>query len=144
MVRLHLESVRDASGRSQQVPIYRANPVMLEIDKTAFLTEESVREAAVIDVVGGFAIEIKFKRQGVLILDQISGANKGRRIAVFGALGIKDGKPEQARWLAAPKITRPIADGVLVFTPDATREEADQFVLGLRNAAKKYKDLFDE
>jgi hypothetical protein len=30
-----------------------------------------------------------------------------------------------------------ISDGVLVFTPDASREEADRIVLGLNNVAKE-------
>ena len=43
----------------------------------------------------------------------------------------------EGRWLAAPRINKRIADGVLVFTPDATREEAEQIALGLNNLAQK-------
>ena len=44
------------------------------------------------------------------------------------------------RWLAAPMITRPIENGVIAFTPDCTREEADIFVLGLNNVAIKLEN----
>ena len=43
----------------------------------------------------------------------------------------------EARWLAAPRISQRIKDGVLVFTPDATREEAERIVRGLNNVAIK-------
>ena len=49
-------------------------------------------------------------------------------------------KRQDERWLAAPKISQPITNGLLIFTPDATEEEARQIVQGLNNAAKKYQD----
>ena len=42
-----------------------------------------------------------------------------------------------SRWLAAPVISRRIDNGVLVFTADCERDEADQLVLGLNNVAKQ-------
>jgi hypothetical protein len=36
-------------------------------------------------------------------------------------------------------ITKRIANGQLAFTPDITRAQADRFVLGLNNVAKKLK-----
>jgi len=41
------------------------------------------------------------------------------------------------RWLAAPLINRRMADGMITFTPDASREETEKFVEGLNNSAKK-------
>jgi len=41
------------------------------------------------------------------------------------------------RWLAVPSITQRINDGVLTFTPDCSREEADELVAGLNVVAKK-------
>ncbi|MGA9450667.1 MAG: hypothetical protein WBW41_04895 [Verrucomicrobiia bacterium] len=46
-------------------------------------------------------------------------------------------KVADSRWLAAPLITRRIANGVLAFTPDCSRAEADQLVLGLNQVAAK-------
>jgi hypothetical protein len=44
---------------------------------------------------------------------------------------------KQARWIAAPVIHGRISNGSLVFTPDASREEADEIARGLTNIAKK-------
>jgi hypothetical protein len=46
-------------------------------------------------------------------------------------------KNHQCRWLAAPLISHRIANGVLAFTPDCSREEADQLVQGLNEASKE-------
>ena len=46
-------------------------------------------------------------------------------------------KGADSRWLAAPVISRRIGNGVLVFTADCERDEADQLVLGLNNVSKQ-------
>jgi hypothetical protein len=51
---------------------------------------------------------------------------------------------KDCRWLAAPVISHRIGDGVLVFTPDATREEAEEIALGLNNVAKKTHTWIDK
>ena len=53
---------------------------------------------------------------------------------IFCQFGEKLGK---ARWLAAPVISRRNSNGLLVFTPDADREEAAEIELGLNNLARK-------
>jgi hypothetical protein len=75
-----------------------------------------------------------------LMLEQYSAANPGRHFVIFGQWG---DKLVNGRWLAAPLITHRISNGVLAFTPDITRAEADQLVLGLNNAAAKvHKGMF--
>jgi len=133
-LRIHLETIPDSSKRSQPVPIYREHPVTIEIEKTPFLTEAHVKEAKVVDVMGGFAISIQFNREGKWLLESHSTANRGRRYAIFSQFG---GEIKQGRWLAAPVFSQRILDGLLIFTPDATREEADDIVMGLNNVAKK-------
>ena len=61
-------------------------------------------------------------------------AYHGKRFAIFCKFGEH---LKNERWLAAPVISRRIADGVLIFTPDATREEADEIVLGLNNVGRE-------
>ena len=39
--------------------------------------------------------------------------------------------------MAAPRIARRISNGVISFTPDATRDEAEQIAIGLNNVAIK-------
>lgn len=137
-LRVHLEVNRDTTDRNELAPISRANPVMVNVQKSPFLTEASVKEAKVVEVIGGFALRVGFDRQGVWLLEQYSTANLGKHVAIFSEFASpSDEKLNQGRWLAAPRINQRITDGVLVFTPDATREETEQIALGLNNLAKK-------
>lgn len=132
---IHLEVPRDATNFSEPVPIYRAKPVMLNVQKSPFISELNLTEAKVVDVVGGgYAIELHFNRQGTWLLEEYTTQNKGKHFAIHSDFG-PDMK--ESRWLGAPRVTKGIEDGVLVFTPDATREECDQIVLGLNNVARE-------
>ena len=141
VIRLHLEINRDGTQRSFAVPIYREKPVQVNVEKSPFIAEGLVKEARVIDTVGGFAIRVQFERRGTWLLEQYTGSNQGKRIAVYGEFFDPPGsKTNVTRWLAAPVITRRIGDGVLIFTPDATRDESILLVQGLNNIAKKNDD----
>ncbi len=134
VLRLHLGVSPDGTGGQKSIPVYRQNPVNISVEKQPFLSEGNVVEAKVIDVVGGFALWIKFDHPGAALLEEHTTANRGRRIAVFSQFGEKI---KNSRWLAAPVIGRRITDGVFTFTPDATREEAEEIALGLNNVARK-------
>lgn len=134
-LRLHLQVNSDRSDRSTQVPIDRSAPIMLNVDKAPFLTEENVANASVVDQVGVFALRIEFDSSGTKTLEQYSTAYRGRCCAIFSQFGEKD--QSQARWLAAPVFTRTISDGVLIFTPDASREEAERIARGLVNLSRQ-------
>jgi hypothetical protein len=133
---VHVETGADGTNLSERVPIYRAHPFMVNVDKEPVLTELNMAGATVVDVVGGFAIHLQFDRQGTSILERVSVGNHGRRFAIYCEFGVK---LKEKRWLAAPIVSRRISDGILVFTPDATREEADELVLGLNNIARGVK-----
>jgi len=135
-LRLHMEAHPDAG--TQTVPIFRAHPYMITVEKQPFLTEANLEEAKLLDVVGGYSISLKFDRQGTWLLDQYTTANRGRHVAIFCQWDPKPGeKLNQGRWLMAEQISKGITDGMLVFTPDADREEAEQIVTGLSNVGKK-------
>ena len=136
-LRVHIEASQDGTDKVQTVPIYREHPVSVTIRKTPFLTEANVMEAAVVDEPGGFVLRVKFDRQGVWLLEQYSTANRGKHLAIFSEFvrGPREKKAE-GRWLAAPQVSQRIKEGVLSFTPDATREEADNIALGLSNIAR--------
>lgn len=136
-LRLHLQVNPDGNDRSSPVPIGRDTPVMINVEKFPFLDERDVASAKVIGSVGGFAMQIAFDRRGSLLLEQCSIGSKGRCCAVFCQFG--EAKAPTSRWLAAPLLSRRITDGVLVFTPDATREEAEQIAAGLNKVAKQYQ-----
>ena len=130
--RLHLEG--NPSGTESTAAIQIAG-TELYVNNASFLDETSVTNAAVVNTRdGGFAIRVQYDHHGTLILESVTGESRGRRLAIFTQYG--NGKLEHNRWLAAP-YGSPITDGVLIFTPAAPREEADEIVLGVNNVAKK-------
>jgi len=134
-IRVHLEVTPDASATSSPVPIFRENPVMINVEKTPFLTESDVAEAKVINQIGGFSLFIKLTKRGSWLLENYTASNPGRRLAIFAQFGAER---EHARWLAAPKVNARITTGTLSFAPDASREEAEEIALSLNNAARKF------
>jgi hypothetical protein len=132
-LRVHLQENPDGTDRNTTITVYRANPVKINVHKVHFLDEANVEKAEVVDDVGGFAIKLQFDRRGSRELSNISNAYKGQQIAIVAWFG--DGL-DKLRWLAAPYMNRPIENGVLMFTPDATREEAERICLGINNTVK--------
>ncbi len=139
-LRLYLETSRSGAQQYEAVPIYRREPVMVTISKVPFLTEGQVSEARVIEVGGDFALQITFDHTGTSLFEACTTANRGKRIAVFSQFGEHI---TSTRWLAAPAITRRVSDGVFTFTPDATRQEAEEIALGLNNVSKKVHTWID-
>ncbi|MEI9959576.1 MAG: hypothetical protein WDM76_00165 [Limisphaerales bacterium] len=133
-LRIHLQV--PTASMSQTITVLRDNPVLVNIGPDPVLTEANIQAAKVIEPLGGFAIAIKFNESGIWLLEQYSAANPGKHFAIFGQWGEK---LANGRWLAAPLINGRLADGVLTFTPDCSREEADQLVLGLNNVATKIR-----
>ena len=136
-LRVHLEAGADSLDTSQTVSVLRADPVLVTIAKQPILTEANIVATKEIVTPGGFAIEIRLDETGTWVLEQYSAGNPGRHFVIFGQWG---DKLVNGRWLAAPLITHRIANGVLTFTPDLSRPEADQMVLGLSNVAQFYKN----
>jgi|SRR6266853_6746773 len=135
-LRLHVETNPHGMGHTEVASILREAPFEVTVEKTAFLTEGNVAEAKVVNAMGGYSISIQFNTEGRMLLEQYTSANQGRRIGVFAQWG-KD--MAQHRWLAAPAIYKRNANGLLIFTPDASREEAEEIVLGLNNVSKKMR-----
>src|SRR5258706_16410582 len=63
VVRFHLQ-VDSGTENSEPVPIFREKPVLVNVDKSPFLTEAFVDKAAVVDWMNGFFIQIKFDWHG--------------------------------------------------------------------------------
>jgi preprotein translocase subunit SecD len=135
-LRIHMEVSATPMDFSVAVPIYRAHPVTVVVNKDPFLTEAHVASAKVMQVLGGFDLRIEFDHSGALLLEQYTTANPGRHIAIFSQFGKTK---EESRWLAAPAVGRRVTNGVLIFTPDASREEAERVALGLNNFHVKEK-----
>jgi hypothetical protein len=133
-LRFHLEVAPGESEDSTPVTVFRDNPMQVNVQKEPFLTEEYIEHASVIDESGGaFSLQLKFAWQGASLLDGATMANPNHRIVVFCLLG------RAPRWLGAPVIRKRISDGVLTFTPDASREETERIVKGLNKAVEKEK-----
>jgi preprotein translocase subunit SecD len=136
-LRVHIEASPDSSGTTQTIPVLRAAPVLVTITQQPVLTEANLVAAKVIDAPGGFALQVRFDETGSWILEQYTAANTGRHFVIFGQWSEK---AADGRWLAAPLISHRIADGVLAFTPDLSRAEADQLVIGLSNIAQFHQN----
>jgi hypothetical protein len=138
VISLCVEVNRSLAKPSQEVAVPRSSPIRLFVQSTPALGCANLVSAEVRnDPVGGFEICLEFDRQGKWILEQESVGNKGRRCAIYAQWGeAPKWKLNEGRWIAAPKFTTRIQDGKIYFTPDATREEAEQLVLGLNNVAK--------
>ena len=134
-LRIHIEV--PPSDFSIPVVVNRDPPITVTIDKEPFLTEVDVTTARIVEVMGGFDLQIQFDHRGTMLLEEYTTSNSGRRIAIFSLFGRKGG---EARWLAAPVISRRITRGTLTFTPDASRKEVERIVLGLNNSAKAAKE----
>jgi preprotein translocase subunit SecD len=135
-LRLYIETNPHGLGHSQVIQILREAPFDVTVEQNPFLTEGNVAEAKVVNAMGGYAISVQFNTEGKMLLEQYTSANSGRKIAVFSQWG-KD--MAQHRWLAAPAVYRRNSNGLFIFTPDASREEADEIALGLNNVSKKMR-----
>jgi hypothetical protein len=129
-IRVHVESDQSAD-RSSAVTIFREHPIRINVEGEPVLDEHDVVEAALIDQPGGtFSIQVRFNRRGTWALERVSVTHRGKHLVIFSYFG-------QSRWLAAPEMSGKNSTGMLTFTPDATREEAERIVRGLNNVAKK-------
>jgi preprotein translocase subunit SecD len=131
-LRFHLETNLDGTERTLPITIGRSAPFAMGIESRSFLSEFNIEKAAVIESPGGFALSIEFNREGGWILEQYSTAHKGRRVAIAAEFG-------ELRWIGAPIMRERITNGLFVFTPDATREEAEKIVRGLNVVAEKVR-----
>lgn len=134
--RVHMEVNPQYHPGSEPAAIYRAQPILVNVDKSPFITEAFVEQAAVVESLGSFALMIRLDARGSLILEQQTSQNPGKHLAISSAFGKK---LSEARWLGAPLITRRISNGYLVFTPDCTREEAEMIATGLKNVSDQVK-----
>src|SRR3954453_7725931 len=82
-VRVHLAVKQETTDRTEQVPIWRENPFIVNVQKSPFLTEAYVIEAKVVEVVGGFALRLQFDHEGTMLLEQYSRGNPGGHFAIF-------------------------------------------------------------
>lgn len=132
-LRVHVEARRDLPQRSLPARVGRSNPLNYNIEKLPILIEQNVERVTVLDQPGGFQVRVKYDSTGTRLLESYTAAAAGRHLIVATEI---DG---ETRWLAAPLVRHRIADGVLSFSPDATREEMERMVHDLEAAQRKEK-----
>jgi hypothetical protein len=131
-IELHMETNPDGTERTQKILVNRTAPIRLTVNHEPFLDTRYLTNAAVVEALGVFSIQLDFDQQGRWMLESATSMNPGKRVAVLALF------PEP-RWLAAPLPQRRIANGRLTFTPDCSREEADRLVQGLHRSISKLK-----
>jgi len=134
-VRIHLESNVEMANLTEVVTVSRAAPMAVNVVRSPFLNEGFLSSASLVEDHGGFSLKLEFNNFGRTILEQYSGTYQGQRFAIRSQFGVEPDAID--RWIGAPRIARRIKDGVLIFTPDVTRAEAEQIVRGLNNHAEK-------
>jgi preprotein translocase subunit SecD len=134
VMRFHIESNAYAPNHTAIVSIGRNALFNVTIDNDWFLNEGDILRATLVDNAGDWAIMIEFDSHGTLLFDSVTGRFRGQRLAIYADFGPK-------RWIAAPVINYKNSSGKFIFTPDATREEAERIVNGLNNVSKEvHKD----
>jgi preprotein translocase subunit SecD len=126
-LRVHAEA-KDNTTFTRKITVFEESPIEMTVDQSTLVTDTEVTKASVVEALGGFALVIQFDKRGQWLLDQHSSLNIGRHLAIFAQYGEK---PVKTRWIAVPIISNRISDGALIFTPDVTREEAEQIAKGL-------------
>jgi preprotein translocase subunit SecD len=112
--------------------VYRADPIIFYVNSEPFLSTADLEKATLMEAVGGFALQLQFNRHGTAVLESFTTSNKGKRMAIFCQF-------TEPRVLAAPMITRRNATGIIRFTPDCSRKEAERILAGLNTAIKEIK-----
>ena len=135
-IQFFLEANSSPATPSQQAPVFRENPVRYRFLQRPFLDDGSIASAEVLHDLGGFALKLQFNRDGTFLLEQASTAYRGQHYIVFCQWAeAPNWKLNSGRFIAAPVFNKHVADGVLIFTPDASEEETKQIVTGLNNDA---------
>ena len=133
LVKFFLETPEGSQNKIQEIEVYRAYPERITIGTMPFIDERDFKDVNIVETPDeGFMIEFILTSEGSSILQNITGRYRGRRIIIFANFG-------DPRYLGAPKIEKIITNGILRITPDASREEAERFVLGMKNTIREIK-----
>jgi hypothetical protein len=132
-LRVHLECNPQLLDRVEKISVLRAAPMQISIERYPFLSEKQIESARVLDRDTGHVLSIKFNQEGTRLLEHYSALNSYKRFAIRSQFRQETNVFD--RWLAAPVIRGRIGDGVLTFSPDASREECDVLVRGWNKVA---------
>ena len=140
ILRLYLEANEDSNSAKAQV--IRRLPQTYPVQQAPFIDERDIVRALVVEAPdGGFMIQVELTQpHGRQALEMGTVSSLGRHLLIFGQWTTEtDTKPEE-RWLAAPVVRNVLRTGMIVFSADMDREEADRFVEGINRVAVKLKN----
>jgi hypothetical protein len=138
VIRIHMEVTDDGSGPKAEV--MRSSPLIFPIKKEPFFDERDVASAEILETPdGGYVIQLIATDRGQHEMEMATVSSNGRHLLIYGQW-TPDGDLTEGRWLAAPLLRSPLRNGQLVFTADASRQEAIMLVDGLNNVAVKLKN----
>lgn len=139
MVRVFMETTDD--GTAPKVDVIRSRPLAVAITKQPFIDERDIVRAILLETPdGGFMMKLELTSHGKQSLEMATVSSNGRRMVVFSQWTMDGVEKPEERWLAAPLIRTPLHDGVMVFSMDCNREEANRIVDGINNVAIKLKN----
>lgn len=130
-LRIYVEARRDLPERTLTATLGQPAKVQFQVEKLPILNEDQLVGSSLLDVPGGYEIQLKFNSLGARVLESYTAAAVGRHLALLTEI---DGN---ARWIAAPLIRQRLGDGILRFAPDTTREEAERIAQGLAKLIEK-------
>ena len=133
VLQFFVESPFDDGERTTTVMVCRSAPIAVRIQKAPVLDNRDLAEARIVDAVGGFLLQLRFTIHGSLVLEELTTAHRGSRLAIYGMF-------PNGRWLAAPVIPVRVTNGIVTFTPDLSRAESERLVRGLNNTAIRLKN----
>lgn len=154
-LRVYLEG---RAGESSLVQVTR-DKIPMYVEAEPFLTEEDLSKARLVDNPDGtYDIQVLFNDHGGVVLDMKTTSNRGRHLIIFSHFppkGWKEpqggsassganplpGQPRISGWLSAPLIRNGLSNGSLLFTPDASHEEAERIVRGLNNMVSQLNKM---
>lgn len=138
VIRIHMEATGSGDGPTAEV--IRAQPQLFSIEKQPFFDERDVAGAEIVETPdGGFVLSLDSTEHGRNALEMATVSSNGRHLVIYGQW-IKDDEATESRWLAAPVLRNPLRGGVIRFSVDCDREEAQLLVDGLNNVAVKLKN----
>ena len=134
LTEIYLETPKGSNTEVHEVQVFRAWPETISVSRKSFLDSRDFQSVSILknEEDNTFQIEYILTAEGSSILQNITGRYRGRRMIIFANFG-------DPRYLGAPKIDKVITDGRIVITPDASLEEAERYILGMRNTIRTIK-----
>ncbi len=113
--------------------VFERPAITFWVDPAPELSERDIVSLETVEGGSGLKIKITFNAHGRFVLENLTGGNRGKYMAVVA------GGATITRPIAAIRMNEIIRDGVLIFTPDLTDEQIVTFVAELQKGIGQIK-----